>query len=162
MIVNKPSGIAVHGGSGVSHGFIEILRASRPDAPFLELAHRLERETSGCLMLAKRRSALRRLQELQRAGRITKRYLALLSGHIERTTWRADAPPDAHVRYIRNLWSQLQPFTYGFYTVEVDDGHDSRQMNQNYQGNYARLAEIKKRYDPDNLFHVNQNIEPAG
>jgi 23S rRNA pseudouridine955/2504/2580 synthase len=92
LVINKPSGLAVHGGSGVSHGVIEILRASRPDAPFLELAHRLDRETSGCLMLAKRRSALRRQQELQRAGRITKRYLALLSGHIERTTWRADAP----------------------------------------------------------------------
>jgi 23S rRNA pseudouridine955/2504/2580 synthase len=76
----------------VSHGVIEILRASRPDAPFLELAHRLDRETSGCLLLAKRRSALRLLQELQRAGRITKRYLALLSGHIERTAWRGDAP----------------------------------------------------------------------
>ena len=91
LVVDKPSGLAVHGGSGVSHGVIEILRASRPDAPFLELAHRLDRETSGCLMLAKRRSALRRLQELQRAGRITKRYLALLSGRIEQAGWRADA-----------------------------------------------------------------------
>ncbi len=92
LVINKPWGLAVHGGSGVSHGVIEILRASRPDAPFLELAHRLDRETSGCLMLAKRRSALRRLQELQRAGRITKRYLALLSGRIERKAWRAGAP----------------------------------------------------------------------
>ncbi|MGB5774776.1 MAG: 23S rRNA pseudouridine(955/2504/2580) synthase RluC [Sedimenticolaceae bacterium] len=92
LVINKPSGLAVHGGSGVSHGVIEILRASRPDAPFLELAHRLDRETSGCLLLAKRRSALRHLQELQRAGRITKRYLALLAGQIARTAWRGDAP----------------------------------------------------------------------
>ena len=82
LVINKPSGLAVHGGSGVSHGVIEILRASRPDAPFLELAHRLDRDTSGCLLLAKRRSALR----------ITKRYLALLSGYVKRTAWRGDAP----------------------------------------------------------------------
>ena len=92
LIVNKPAGLAVHGGSGVSHGVIEILRAARPDAPFLELAHRLDRETSGCLMLAKRRSALTRLQELQRAGRIEKRYLALLGGRIRKGAWRADLP----------------------------------------------------------------------
>jgi 23S rRNA pseudouridine955/2504/2580 synthase len=92
LVVDKPAGVAVHGGSGVSHGVIELLRAARPDAPFLELAHRLDRETSGCLMLAKRRSALRTLQELQRAGRIEKRYLALLSGRTRKGGWRADAP----------------------------------------------------------------------
>ncbi len=92
LIVNKPGGVAVHGGSGVSHGVIEALRASRPNAPFLELAHRLDRETSGCLMLAKKRSALRSLQELQLAGKIEKRYLALLSGRIRKGRWRADAP----------------------------------------------------------------------
>ncbi|MGB5611401.1 MAG: 23S rRNA pseudouridine(955/2504/2580) synthase RluC [Sedimenticolaceae bacterium] len=92
IILNKPAGIAVHGGSGLSHGVIEILRASRPDAPYLELAHRLDRETSGCLMLAKRRSALRRLQELQRDGQIEKRYLALLAGRSRKGAWRVDAP----------------------------------------------------------------------
>ncbi len=80
LIINKPSGIAVHGGSGVSHGVIEILRSIRPDAPYLELAHRLDRDTSGCLMLAKKRSALKTLQELQLKGRVEKRYLALLAG----------------------------------------------------------------------------------
>lgn len=92
LIVNKPAGVAVHGGSGLSHGVIEILRASRPDAPFLELAHRLDRETSGCLMLAKKRSSLRRLQELQRAGKIEKRYRALLTGRSRKGAWRADVP----------------------------------------------------------------------
>lgn len=92
LIVNKPAGLAVHGGSGLSHGVIEILRAARADAPFLELAHRLDRDTSGCLMLAKKRSALRTLQELQRAGKIEKRYLALLSGRIRKGSWRADLP----------------------------------------------------------------------
>jgi 23S rRNA pseudouridine955/2504/2580 synthase len=55
-VLDKPTGIAVHGGSGLSHGVIEALRAARPDAPYLELVHRLDRETSGCLLLAKRRS----------------------------------------------------------------------------------------------------------
>jgi 23S rRNA pseudouridine955/2504/2580 synthase len=71
---------------------IETFRAARPDAPYLELVHRLDRETSGCLMLAKKRSALRRLQELQRANQIEKRYLALLSGRSRKGRWRADAP----------------------------------------------------------------------
>ncbi len=92
LVVDKPSGVAVHGGSGVSHGVIELMRAARPGAPFLELAHRLDRETSGCLLLAKRRSALRTLQDLQRRGQIEKRYLALLSGRTRRGAWRADAP----------------------------------------------------------------------
>lgn len=92
LVINKPSGIAVHGGSGLSHGVIELLRAARPDAPFLELVHRLDRETSGCLMLAKKRSALTGLQELQRQGRIEKRYLALLHGRIRGGSWRADLP----------------------------------------------------------------------
>ena len=92
LVINKPAGIAVHGGSGLSHGVIEILRASRAEGTFLELAHRLDRETSGCLMLAKKRSALRRLQELQRDGKIEKRYLALLAGRSRKGNWRADAP----------------------------------------------------------------------
>ena len=92
IVINKPAGFAVHGGSGLSHGVIEILRASRPKAPYLELAHRLDRETSGCLMLAKKRSALRRLQDLQRRGDVEKRYRALLSGHVRKGGWRADLP----------------------------------------------------------------------
>jgi len=80
LILNKPSGVAVHGGSGVSFGVIETLRALRPQAPFLELGHRLDRDTSGCLLLAKRRSALRAFQELLRSGGVEKHYLALVRG----------------------------------------------------------------------------------
>jgi len=80
LVIDKPAGMAVHGGSGVSHGIIEALRAVRPDAPFLELAHRLDRDTSGCLLVAKRRSALRDLHEQLRAGTMDKRYLALMMG----------------------------------------------------------------------------------
>ena len=80
LVIDKPAGMAVHGGSGISHGIIETLRARRPDAPYLELVHRLDRDTSGCLIIAKRRSALRSLHEQLRNGQMTKRYLALVRG----------------------------------------------------------------------------------
>jgi 23S rRNA pseudouridine955/2504/2580 synthase len=80
LVVDKPSGIAVHGGSGVSHGVIELLRHARPDLRDLSLVHRLDRETSGCLVLAKRRSALRALHEKFREGIVEKNYLALVAG----------------------------------------------------------------------------------
>lgn len=84
IVVSKPAGMAVHGGSGLSFGVIEALRSARPDAPFLELAHRLDRETSGCLVICKKRSALRRVHELLREGRVEKRYLALVAGSWSR------------------------------------------------------------------------------
>ncbi len=80
LVLNKPAGIAVHGGSGVSQGIIEMLRAERPDASYLELAHRLDRDTSGCLVIALRRSFLRSFHEQLRAGQVRKHYLALLAG----------------------------------------------------------------------------------
>jgi 23S rRNA pseudouridine955/2504/2580 synthase len=81
LVINKPAGMAVHGGSGVSRGVIEQLRAERPDAAYLELAHRLDRETSGCLVIALRRSFLRSFHEQLRAGQVRKHYLALLGGN---------------------------------------------------------------------------------
>ncbi len=80
LIIDKPCGVAVHGGSGVSYGVIEQLRAARPDAKFLELVHRLDRETSGLLMLAKKRSALTNLHEQMRDGTTDKRYLTMVAG----------------------------------------------------------------------------------
>ncbi len=80
LVIDKPAGVAVHGGSGVSFGVIEQLRASRPDAKFLELVHRLDRETSGILLLAKKRSALTNLHEQIREGLLDKRYLTLVAG----------------------------------------------------------------------------------
>ena len=80
LVVNKPSGLAVHGGSGISQGLIEALRVMRPEARFLELVHRLDRDTSGCIMVAKKRSMLRFLHEQLRIGTVDKRYLALVSG----------------------------------------------------------------------------------
>lgn len=80
LVIDKPAGVAVHGGSGVSFGVIEQLRAARPDAKFLELVHRLDRDTSGLLLLAKKRSALTSLHEQMRDGDTDKRYLTMVAG----------------------------------------------------------------------------------
>lgn len=80
LVIDKPAGVAVHGGSGVSYGVIEQLRAARPQAKFLELVHRLDRDTSGILLLAKKRSALTNLHEQIRDGLLDKRYLVLVHG----------------------------------------------------------------------------------
>lgn len=90
LALDKPSGVAVHGGSGVSFGVIEGLRALRPEARLLELAHRLDRDTSGLLLVAKTRPALRHLHAALREGQVEKRYLALLAGRLKAGT-RVDA-----------------------------------------------------------------------
>ena len=80
LAIDKPAGVAVHGGSGVSFGVIECLRMARPQARFLELVHRLDRETSGILLVAKKRSALKALQDQFRERETGKTYLALVAG----------------------------------------------------------------------------------
>jgi 23S rRNA pseudouridine955/2504/2580 synthase len=80
IAIDKPAGVAVHGGSGVSFGVIEQLRRARPQARFLELVHRLDKETSGVLLMAKKRSALNALQEQFRARELDKQYAALVVG----------------------------------------------------------------------------------
>jgi len=92
LVLDKPSGMAVHGGSGLSYGVIEGLRALRPDAPYLELVHRLDRETSGCLLIAKKRSELRMLHELMRSNGIRKRYLLLAMGDWSNGPWKVELP----------------------------------------------------------------------
>lgn len=81
IVIDKPAGVAVHGGSGIDFGVIEQIRKARPQAKFLELAHRLDRETSGLLIIGKKRSALTKLHDLFRDGGIDKRYFALVKGH---------------------------------------------------------------------------------
>jgi 23S rRNA pseudouridine955/2504/2580 synthase len=80
LAINKPAGVAVHGGSGVSFGVIEQLRMARPQAKYLELVHRLDRETSGILLVAKKRSALKNLQDQFRERQTGKTYLAMVRG----------------------------------------------------------------------------------
>jgi 23S rRNA pseudouridine955/2504/2580 synthase len=97
LVIDKPAGLAVHGGSGVSFGVIEQFRAARPQLKFLELAHRLDRDTSGLLILAKKRSALTALHAALREGRVRKRYLALVLGEWREEERRIDLPLKKYV-----------------------------------------------------------------
>ena len=97
LVLDKPAGVAVHGGSGLSFGVIEALRAMRPKED-LELVHRLDRETSGCLLVARKRSALRTLHELLREGLVEKRYLTLVKGHWNLGHTKIDAPLNTEIR----------------------------------------------------------------
>jgi len=110
LVINKPSGMAVHGGSGISLGAIELLRQSRPHAPFLELVHRLDRDTSGVLMLAKKRAALVALHAQLRDGEVRKYYDVLVHGR-----WRDE---------MRNVRLALQKHVLksGERRVSVADG----------------------------------------
>jgi 23S rRNA pseudouridine955/2504/2580 synthase len=92
LIINKPAGMAVHGGSGVSYGLIETLRAMRPQEKLLELAHRLDRDTSGCLIIAKKASTLKELHELMRTNQVEKIYWLLVKGHWPKHIKLVDAP----------------------------------------------------------------------
>ena len=92
LVINKPSGTAVHGGSGLNFGLIEGLRALRPDAQFMELVHRLDRDTSGCIIIAKKRSALRHLHAQLRDGQMDKRYQALVAGQWPENRFKVKAP----------------------------------------------------------------------
>ncbi len=97
LVINKPPGLAVHGGSGITLGLIETLRQMRPEARHLELVHRLDRDTSGCIMVAKKRSYLRHLQAALReksagAGGITKVYQALVIGDWPKRVHQVNAP----------------------------------------------------------------------
>jgi 23S rRNA pseudouridine955/2504/2580 synthase len=97
IVLNKPSGMAVHGGSGLSFGVIESLRALRPQQKFLELVHRLDRATSGCLLIAKKRSALKHLHEQLRLKTVDKRYQALVSGRWPQNRFKVKAPLQKNV-----------------------------------------------------------------
>lgn len=131
MVINKPAGLAVHGGSGLQFGLIESLRALRPQAQHLELVHRLDRETSGCLLISKRRSALRNLHEQLRLKTMNKQYYALVRGH-----WQA------HVKVVA---APLQKNTLksGERVVRVDS--DGKQAETRFriveQYNQATLVE---------------------
>ena len=98
IVLNKPPGVAVHGGSAMDFGLIEALRSARPELPDLELVHRLDRETSGCLLVAKRRAALRDLHAQLREGHTEKRYLALLCGKWNLGTKRIELTLDTDER----------------------------------------------------------------
>jgi 23S rRNA pseudouridine955/2504/2580 synthase len=97
LVLDKPAGVAVHGGSGLDFGIIEVLRALRPDET-LELVHRLDRDTSGCLLVARKPAALRTLHALMRDGEVQKSYLVLVAGRWELGRKRIDVPLLTHTR----------------------------------------------------------------
>ena len=98
LVIDKPSGLAVHGGSGLSFGVIEALRQARPDSKFIELVHRIDRDTSGVLMLAKKRAALVELHRQMQAGEIEKHYRVLVKGLWTERKRLVDLPLEKHVR----------------------------------------------------------------
>ena len=97
MVINKPSGLAVHGGSGLNYGLIECLRQLYPERRYLELVHRLDRDTSGLIMIASRPAVLRELHRQLRENEVDKRYLALVSGDWPRNRRRVEAPLEKNV-----------------------------------------------------------------
>jgi len=97
LVLDKPAGVAVHGGSGVSFGVIEALRAARPQAKLLELAHRLDRDTSGLLILAKKRGALVELHRMLREGEVDKHYMAIVKGTPSKAVFDIDHALHKHV-----------------------------------------------------------------
>lgn len=135
LVIDKPSGLAVHGGSGISHGVIEQMRAARPAAGFLELVHRIDRDTSGVLLLAKKRSALTALHAQLREGRAQKFYLVLVSG-----AWRNEKQ---NVRLALNKYVLAS----GERRVSVsEDGmasHTIFRLKQAWQGFSLLEAELK-------------------
>ncbi|TBW02112.1 23S rRNA pseudouridine(955/2504/2580) synthase RluC [Azotobacter chroococcum] len=134
ILLNKPAGIAVHGGSGLSHGVIEALRQLRPEAKDLELVHRLDRDTSGLLMIAKRRSMLRHLHEALRGDGVDKRYLALVCGFWPAARKQVSAP------------LQKNTLRSGERMVEVDEeGREALTLFRVLRrfGDFATLVEAK-------------------
>lgn len=136
LAISKPSGVASHGGSGISFGVIETLRALRPGEP-LELAHRLDRDTSGLMVIVKKRSALRELQALMRedtnsgAGGLRKRYLALLAGRMPDGTMSVDLPlhvglrqgGERHVQVVSDSDPEGKASLSHFKVLERRQGH---------------------------------------
>ncbi|TBU97751.1 23S rRNA pseudouridine(955/2504/2580) synthase RluC [Stutzerimonas kirkiae] len=134
IVLNKPAGIAVHGGSGLSFGVIEALRQLRPDARELELVHRLDRDTSGLLMVAKKRSMLRHLHEALRGDGVDKRYMALVRGRWESARKQVNAP------------LQKNTLRSGERMVEVDEqGKDALTLFRVLRrfGDFATLVEAR-------------------
>ena len=127
LVVDKPAGLAAHGGSGIEFGLIEALRALMPEQRFLELAHRLDKETSGCLIVAKRRSALRHLHEQFRQRIVKKRYITLVPGKWDRRVQLVDAPLIRNElrsgeRMVEVNFKKGAPSSTGFDVIEFLDG----------------------------------------
>ncbi|MBK9615910.1 MAG: RluA family pseudouridine synthase [Uliginosibacterium sp.] len=172
LVIDKPAGMAVHGGSGVSFGVIELLRRQRPEARFLELAHRLDRETSGLLIIGKKRSALNAVQDAMRAGQMEKRYFAMVAGrwsnplqHIKsplykylteegerRVMVRADGKPSHSIVRLVQRWER-----YSLVEVELKTGR-THQIRVHMQSQGFPLLGDDKYGD----FPLNKRLDKEG
>jgi len=114
MVINKPSGIAVHGGTGVNWGLIEMVRILRPLARRIELVHRIDRDTSGCILIAKKPSVLKALQQQIRDNKFDKRYLAIVSGKWPKQKNKIDLP-----------LRKDRPKEGGWHVVVANDGKEA-------------------------------------
>lgn len=132
LVINKPSGIAVHGGSGLSLGVIEALRKARSDLPYLELVHRLDKETSGCLLLAKKRSVLRSIQALLESREVSKTYWALLCHR-----WQGKPNLTVDLALEKNILKS------GERIVVVNDAGKSSQTNFKLLENYKQACLVE-------------------
>ncbi|MCC6067705.1 RluA family pseudouridine synthase [Ferrovum sp. PN-J185] len=132
LVVDKPSGLAVHGGSGISMGLIESLRIDKPDYKFLELVHRLDRDTSGLLIIAKKRSFLTKMHEIIRAGKITKKYITFVKGFTKNQQ------------------------TIKLALLKTENSHGERQVKVNKDGQQAiTKIETISHYNEGSLLKVN-------
>jgi len=154
MAVNKPAGLAVHGGSGVSFGLIEQLRAARPQQAFLELVHRLDRETSGILLLAKSRRALIRLHEAMRTGQVDKRYLALVAGGWLNQRQHIKAPLYKYVDATGQRWVRVDP--------EGQFAHTVFNRIQSFQGQEVVFTLLEAQLHTGRTHQIRVHLAHAG
>jgi len=150
LVIDKPAGVAVHGGSGVAFGVIEQIRAARPEARFLELAHRLDRETSGLLLLAKSRKALLGLHAMFREGAGRKHYLALIEGD-----WVNDRQ---HLRY--PLHKYLTPS--GERRVRVDTAGKPAHTIVTLRQRYGRYSLIEAELRTGRTHQIRVHLRASG
>jgi len=150
LVINKPSGVAVHGGSGVSRGVVEQLRLERPEGRFLELVHRLDRATSGVLMLAKRRSALTALHRQLREGEVGKLYSVLVKGH-----WQEDQ---------RSVRLPLQKYVLasGERRVAVKEGGLAAHTVFHLQRNWSRFSLLEAQLKTGRTHQIRVHLAHVG